>query len=936
MTIEEFFALIWGQGTGLVVSKTNNGWKHKKCATIGEAAALAKRLDGAGAPVYHSCGLYESTPRTQENVKSLRSFWLDIDCGEAKGYPTQANALAALGQFVDELGLPSPYIINSGAGLHIYWPLDTNIRKEQWQPVADMLKEACKQQGLNADPSRTADASSILRPVGTTNNKHGKPVTVLKEGEVTSYARLVNCLSTYTGHLGAPPAHITIQPDNDIPDQPDTQYEPVYVADIISGCGALRAFSETHEQLSEPKWRAGLGILSRCEDGREHAHEWSARDARYSEQQTQAKLDSWPKPVTCKHVSEHWDECKTCPFFGKIKTPLQIGKSVPIEVDEVDEDGVSIPLPAIPKDYRIMQKNDVYNLYQSTGDPDTPWKPIYPAIIYVDSYYEEADIVYMVIHERGKHGLKEARVQMGNFANNDWKKPLYNARMMINDSNSKNLKAYFAAWSTDQNLLPPSVTAHENMGWHGGELVVGERKYKSDGTYETIRLNSSIHEYSKGLEPVGSLDKWVEITDKLFNQDGLEHFQFMIMCSFASPLLNLMGDEGSVLVYAHSSDGGYGKTTAERAALSVWGTWKERSRSLASTTDNAFLTMLSAMSHLPIIYDELTNYDDKKLSQFVHNISSGKPKARLDRNGRQRSMPNTWDLIVCASGNQLLSDKLSLNKSNASAELSRIFEYTFPKLKSNVTPTEATILMKELESHVGTAGEVYARYLAVNRAKIKVAVNNVLKSLGIKHKFQGIDRYYARLMAAVIVATKIANALKLVAFDRQKIEDFMLDSIGHQRETIKEVSTDPVPKFQEMLGELMPNILVTVGDEKWIASGGEVLVKQHPRGSIAGWFLTAPIAEHRIGMKQLQRTIPEFWLMETAVKTWCSKRGLDYKHMLKEWDNAGLIRGGAKRNRRIGRGLEEYSTMKATMIELDNKSAVASVTPLTATAVPAI
>jgi hypothetical protein len=119
--------------------------------------------------------------RSQSNVEYLRSFWFDIDVEEnnSKKYSKKSTAAAALGEFIDKYDLPEPLIVRSGGGLHVYWPLDQDISLDEWLPVANALKAAANTFGLLVDHSRTTDSASILRPVGTYNNKTDKPRQVV-------------------------------------------------------------------------------------------------------------------------------------------------------------------------------------------------------------------------------------------------------------------------------------------------------------------------------------------------------------------------------------------------------------------------------------------------------------------------------------------------------------------------------------------------------------------------------------------------------------------------------------------------------------------------------------------------------------------------------------------------------------------------------------
>jgi len=135
---------------------------------------VAKHYDA-----YFACAKYEAKKtRTGDNIKAVRAFWLDIDCGESKPYKDKAEGVNALKAFCDAAGLPRPYLVDSGRGVHAYWPLTADITKQQWKPVADRLKVVCHEHGLDADPARTADVASILRVPETFNFKEDPPLNV--------------------------------------------------------------------------------------------------------------------------------------------------------------------------------------------------------------------------------------------------------------------------------------------------------------------------------------------------------------------------------------------------------------------------------------------------------------------------------------------------------------------------------------------------------------------------------------------------------------------------------------------------------------------------------------------------------------------------------------------------------------------------------------
>jgi hypothetical protein len=144
-------------------------------ATIEELWDYLRETDRDGDDAYFALGSYgEDDERKQRNVVALRCLWLDIDCGEGKPYRDVEDATAALKRFCDDVKLAKPMIVQSGHGVHVYWPFKQAISPGEWSPYAEGLKAACIAHGLKADPVRTADCASVLRPPGTHNHKDGR------------------------------------------------------------------------------------------------------------------------------------------------------------------------------------------------------------------------------------------------------------------------------------------------------------------------------------------------------------------------------------------------------------------------------------------------------------------------------------------------------------------------------------------------------------------------------------------------------------------------------------------------------------------------------------------------------------------------------------------------------------------------------------------
>ena len=189
------------------ITKIGDTVRNDSCSDLTDMADRLGRLDKTSANVYHACASFrDGENRRADNVKSLKALYLDLDCGEGKastgsGYATQLDALEALRDFCEKCDLPRPLIVDSGGGIHAYWPFKAPVSAGDWKPVAERLKELCRTCDLQADPSVTADAARILRPVGTHNKKYDPPrrVSLLCDKGPYEFETLRNLINAAAG-----------------------------------------------------------------------------------------------------------------------------------------------------------------------------------------------------------------------------------------------------------------------------------------------------------------------------------------------------------------------------------------------------------------------------------------------------------------------------------------------------------------------------------------------------------------------------------------------------------------------------------------------------------------------------------------------------------------------------------------------------------------
>lgn len=325
------------------------------------ADAIDNMAGSKSLSVYHACASYQKAVievedgektkrkyRIPENWDRAKAFWVDIDCGQEKfdkcdGYLTKKEAVVAVFQFSDKIGWPRPMIVDSGNGIHAYWPLTKDIASDKWVRIAKGLKATLFHCGVIADPTRTADFASILRPAGSTNRKNGeaKPVVVKSQGTPTEPKVLATALQEFMEQHGVKliketPKREYVAPGglNDdliaqLPQYPDL---PVDANEMADKCAQVAAMRDTLGDVGYEPWRRVIGLLKHCVDGRELAEQWSAKreETGHSQLDWDVRYDTWTTgPSTCAALEEcNPKGCEGCPMKGKIKTPLVLGQMV--------------------------------------------------------------------------------------------------------------------------------------------------------------------------------------------------------------------------------------------------------------------------------------------------------------------------------------------------------------------------------------------------------------------------------------------------------------------------------------------------------------------------------------------------------------------------------------------------------------------------------
>jgi hypothetical protein len=413
-------AVLSTQGWYCVVALKKTGMpKQIFVQTLEEVETAAQDLLSKHYDVYFACSKYETnSTRTTDNVKTIKAFWLDIDCGPGKPYETQAEGLTAFKDFCAEIGLPKPSLVNSGRGLHAYWGINKELTRQEWKPIADQLKRACHLKGLEADPARTADAASILRIPDTKNFKGDPPLDVT----LMCISPEVD-LEVFKNAIGVV----------DMPEAPD--YGPSNLNELTkslmgnkqnrfsvlwakiengTGCAQIEKAAKEQATVEEPLWRAALSIATYCVDRDSAIHEVSKEHEKYSPQETEDKANKIKGPYTCDAIEKiNPGGCDNCAHKGKLSSPIVLGQEIlEAESNEIEfkTEDVSKPvtytIPEYPFPYFRGRNGGVYRRPDDEEDD--------PILVYEHDLYvakrmkdpQHGETIWMRLHTP-KDGVRE-------------------------------------------------------------------------------------------------------------------------------------------------------------------------------------------------------------------------------------------------------------------------------------------------------------------------------------------------------------------------------------------------------------------------------------------------------------------------------------------------------------------------------------------------
>jgi len=828
----------WYCAVGIAQNGSIRQTHHK---TLEEVKAQAELNQDDGLNSFYALGKFKTDEdRTAKNVGWMQAFFLDIDCGPAKavpdkhgriqGYIDQATGMMALRDLCKSLKLPKPTIVNSGRGLHAYWPLTESIDVDKWLPVAHTFKARCVEANLIVDPVVPADPARILRVPETLNFKDTPPLDVFVEGAnpFTQPVRFEDFAALMGPLVPVRPAHLPKQLDDftkAMLGNRQSRFKIIVDKTLAGdGCAQLEYIADNQDAIEEPLWRAGLSIAKHCVDGDKAIHMISKQHPDYSAAATERKAQNIKGPYTCETFNDYRPGvCTSCQHWQKIKSPITIGHEIArAEPDEpipiVGADGITAEfvVPAIPSlyfrgrnggIYRTVKKGEMDEDSEDGGEEKVICVYEYDLFVMKRMFDPAAGETLLLRLSLPRDGAKEFTISTESLLGKDeFRKTVSFHGVLAKPSQMANILNYVIDCAKEMQVSQEAEIMRVQFGWseENDKFILGTREI-GPSYVRYSPPSKATKDLAPHMRAVGDLEEWKKIIN-VYNMPGFEPHAFAVASAFGAPLLKFMGVRGSVINLLNNRSG-TGKSTILEVMNSVWGhpnhlmlQWKD---SMAVK-----LHRMVVMNNLPLAVDEVTKMSGDDFSDLAYSVTQGAPRRRMKASANEeREAQGFWATIMVCSSNASMTDKLQALKSTSEGELMRLMQYRIDPT-DNLTKAEAKIIFGGLQRHYGLAGGIYAQYLVQNLEEI---IDSCMQTQAIFDKRAEIEtpeRFWSATAAVNLTSMTIARNLGLWDIDPPRVMNWAVNQIGNMQTESRLGQTDYAAIVGEYLLKHNANTLV--------------------------------------------------------------------------------------------------------------------------------
>lgn len=890
-----------------IVGIKGDSVKQTLVETRGEADRVVAGYLAQERNVFFGVAKYKTDAgRTKDNVKALRALWLDIDCGEAKaqvnektgrpdGYVDQLSAFAALQEFCKLTGMPKPTLVSSGRGLHVYWILERDVTREEWEPVANRLRDLCNSHDFYVDPA-VFEVARILRVPGTLNFKDDppKPVQVLNVGKPVNFDWVIQTLGVK--HVAAQPKWEPTSLGKSMNKGVEFNFGKIMrLSEKGEGCAQLLHAYENRATIDYYDWFYAISVAANCEDASTAVHMMSEGHPEYDPVAVEAKVATIKGATSCaKFEGKNPKLCEGCKWKGQIMGPKYLGRKVLEAKSNKVEDFIVTPeglkeetfvIPEYPFPFFRGEGGGIWKK-PPKGDKGDEVQPtlIYPNDVYIVKRMRDQKLGEVLVFRRHLplDGVADFLVPLNEVTSKDsLRKALSTYSVAIHPKKFDMFMDYVMLMVNAVQNKEIMKNMRNQFGWadNGSKFIIGEQEISKDGTFYSppSQITAAL---AKHMGACGSLKEWKEVW-ALYGRPGMEGHAFAALSAFGAPLLRFLKQTGAA-INLMSPESGTGKTTIMRMVMSVYGHPTELIAKKSDTL-NAKMQWLAIMNNLPYCVDEITNMEKKEFSELVYGISQGKGKERMTSGGNElRVNETTWQTISLCTSNASFYEKLTSDfKNSPDGEMMRFIEYRIHDSKAISTEEGKFLFDRQLMDNYGHAGPIFIKYVLENMEEALDGCMTIQSRLDTQLRLTQRERFWSAAVAANLTGGFIAKMLGLIDWDMNAIYRWACNMIL----TLREEVAPPVTSASQIVGDFInryiKNTLVINDkvDSRYV--GTELRPAMEPTGEL--------IIRYEPDTKML-------FIVAKKLKDYCVQYQISYKETVDKLKADGiLIKSDTKR-----------------------------------------
>lgn len=890
-------------------------------------SAYAHDRGGQGRNTYHACAVFKTEDsRKADNALAAKALWADLDVGPGKPYSTAKEAAQDLENFRIAAGLEPPHLVQSGRGVHAYFPFTKAITPEQWKRLASVMSACMTHAGVQYDSSRAEDIASVLRVPGTHNYKTDPPmaVTLRRLGREEPVGSIYKKLKDYAEANGVllldKPKVKTVERTELMGEAPT--YPPSEGDIVAKHCPIIGEVAASGGDTSYDIWWRAMGVAKHTTTPELTAEKWTNnREATgHDKFDWQAVINNWPTgPTTCAEFAKHSTKCRSCPHAGKVTSPIRLGtpeqplvqpplQALPAPVakqvdwsfgaqwimDELaqkvrvgcsngqmtmsvqQDDGTYKHVPFVDRYWQVMRRvrtvDNVWALeigYESY--PGDPHKTFLLESAFVTS--PEKLKTEFSKHELHIYGGQRAMMKTQDVIRFQQDR-LYSYRLET--------PTYpVMGWVTENNTPRGALT---------GSFVLGDTLITPNLVPRKVLLDEHIEgNLRTDFQVRGTAQEWAALVDRIYNRPGAEPYQFVIAAMFASPLVRLVpgaGDWHGIPIVL-TGESGAAKTSTALAAMTVYAPpqllrFNAGTKESQGDTITAFAAKVGTLNNIPFIADEMTGVDEKHMAGILFLLANGKPRGRARADGKIITDLARWDVISIGTANDSFHSKLKQlqNSDAADAASLRCFEVSLKEsdIKEIFSDISKTTVEDDLfaEQH-GAVGREWLQFVVNKREKIQQLLGVARASFKIDENDKTALRFYKDLLMTVEVGARLAAKRGYIKWDIDQMMKWAKTHVMRLRDRVFEHNWDAT--VSDFIASLHGRTIVTKGFK---LGPGRRTAKNMELPLETLTTSTPPVARRAIEDKL-------FFVTSNALTKWCVDNKVKETSMINEMIERGYL-----------------------------------------------